>query len=245
MRFAQCLLLICLFPAFAHAQVVSDRPDAAEGASVVGRGVFQIETGFAQERNSARERTNSTPTLLRYGAFDTVELRLETDGRIAAPTARGYGDMAIGAKWHLFDGDKDGPAIALEGKVELATGSRAFRGQGSRPSLLLATEWELSPEYSLSIMPGISRDRDDSGAAFTAAILAVSLDKEWAEGLHSFVELSLPQIARTRYGGTQATIDVGVTYAVSKDWQVDTALFRGMNKKTPDIYWTVGLSARF
>ncbi len=245
MRIAQCLLLIGLLPALAQAQVVSDRPDVAEGPAVVGRGVFQIETGLARERNGAGERTYTTPTLLRYGAFDTVELRLETDGRMSAPSGRGYGDVGIGAKWHLQDGGEDSPAIGLEVKVDLATGSRAFRGQGSRPALLLATEWELSPEFSLSVMPGVIRDRDDSGAAFTAAIMAVSLDKEWTEQLHSFVELSAPQIAGSRHGGTQASVNLGVTYALSKELQIDTALFRGLNKRTPDIYWTVGLSARF
>src|SRR4051812_5398916 len=161
MRFVQCLLLILLCPVAAQAQVVSDRPDAADGPNILPRGVFQIETGLASERDSARERTRSTPTLLRYGAFDTVELRLETDGRISAPTARGYGDVAIGAKWQLQDGEKGEPALALIGQLEMATGSRALRGQGNRPSLLLATEWELSPAWSLTVTPGVIRDRND------------------------------------------------------------------------------------
>jgi hypothetical protein len=245
MRLASCLLLICLSPALVQAQVVSDRPDAAEGTTVLPRGAFQVEAGLAIERDRSREYTRSTPTLLRYGAFETVELRLETEGRLSAPAAHGMADMAVGAKWHLMDGENGEPAIALVGNIALATGARAFRGQGSRPSLLLATEWELSPDMSLSLMPGLVRDADDSGNHFVAGILAISLDKEWTEEFHSFIELSAPQIARTRYGGTQATVNAGVTYAVSKQLQLDTAVFRGLNKRTADLYWTVGLSTRF
>jgi len=32
---------------------------------------------------------------------------------------------------------------------------------------------------------------------------------------------------------------------LSNNWQIDAALARGLNKNTPDLAWTVGLSARF
>jgi hypothetical protein len=245
MQLAQRLLFILLLPACAHAQIVSDRPDAAEGSGVLGRGVVQIEAGLAAERNGAGERTTSTPTMLRFGLSDNVDLRLETDGRMGSPSGHGFADVTVGAKWRLQEGGKDSPALALIGQVGVPSGSRQFKGQGYRPSLLLATEWELSSDLTLAVMPGAVRDRDDNGAAFTAGILAVSLDQEWTEQLHSFIELSAPQIATARHGGTMATLNAGLTYALSKLWQIDTALFRGLNKRTPDLYWTVGLSHRF
>jgi hypothetical protein len=245
MQLAQRLLLICLFPTLAHAQIVSDRPDAAEGTGVLGRGVFQIEAGIAVERDRAGDRTTSTPTLLRYGISNDIDLRLETEGRMNSPSGRGFADVSVGAKWRLQEGGKDAPALALIGQVDLPSGSRAYKGQGYRPSFLIATEWELSPEMTLAVMPGILRDRDDSGSAFTAGVFAISLDTEFTEQLHGFVELASSQIARGRHGGTMATFDVGVTYTLSKDWQVDTAFFKGLNRRTADLNWTVGLSRRF
>ena len=61
-------------------QIVTDRPDFVESSNVVGAGRFQIETSFALDRNKAngiKERTYSTPTLLRFGINDTIEARLE------------------------------------------------------------------------------------------------------------------------------------------------------------------------
>lgn len=94
-------------------KIATDRPDFVESSDVVGKYRFQIETSVALERNKEdgfKERTFSTPTLLRYGVSDNLELRAETDGRLVARTddlvagtrvtERGYGDLSLGVKWH-------------------------------------------------------------------------------------------------------------------------------------------------
>jgi hypothetical protein len=70
------------------------------------------------------------------------------------------------------------------------------------------------------------------------------LDKEFSQGLHGFAELSLPRIARGGHGGTQASADVGATWLLSNDCQLDAMLSRGLNSRTPDLAVTVGLSFR-
>ncbi len=242
------LLLLSFFPvvAFAQAQapIAPDRPDAAEGAAVVGRGVFQIEAGLATERERGGERSRSTPTMFRLGVSEEVELRLETEGWTSAGKQRGMGDSALSAKWNFLDEDKSGVSMAVIGGVTFPSGAKAFRGEGSRPFLLLATEWELGKEWSLSVMPGLVRDRDD-GKSFSTGVLAISLDHGWTEQVHSFVELSSPRLASAEHGGNQLSINVGATYLVSKDWQVDAAVFHGLNQRTAQNFFTVGFSTRF
>lgn len=88
-------------------QIATDRPDFVGSSDVVGKGRFQVETSFARERDGSgaqRLHTTSTPTLLRAGVPDTLELRVESDGRMHAwdgsGSHRGYADASIGVKWH-------------------------------------------------------------------------------------------------------------------------------------------------
>lgn len=247
----------------AHAQqddtMEPDRPDFVDSSKVVGKGRVQLEAGYARERNrddGVLERTGSTPILLRLGAGDMLEARIETEGRMryradgpgVQERVRGWDDTTVGVKWHVADGDPDAgwrrPALGLIADASFATGSAFFRGQGVRPGLRGVAEWELPHGLSLGVMPGLVRDHDDAGRRNLYGVFAVSLDKDWSERLRTFVELAAPRIARASHGGSEASFDVGGAWVLTKDCQIDAALQRGLNHRTADLTWTVGLSVR-
>jgi hypothetical protein len=254
-------LLACL--AWPQAQaaeeaITTDRPDFVESSDVVGKGRFQLETSLAFERSSrqaVRTRSQATPTLLRLGVSDNLELRLESDGALrqrtdqagASSTDSGYGDLSIGAKWHMQEGDEatGKPGIAWLLHLDLDTGTRAFRGQGQRPSLRLVAEWEFAGGYSVGVMPGLLADRDEGGQRYVAGILAAVVGKSFTEHTRGFVEVSGQQLAAARHGGHVVSLDLGVAHLLSNAVQVDTAASWGLNKNTPDLTWAVGLSVRF
>lgn len=246
--------------AAADEPISTDRPDFVESSATVGKGRLQIETSLAFERNDAegvKTRTRSTPTLVRWGAGEDWELRLETDGFMRETSrdrntglgdkASGFSDTAVGIKWHTMDGDeKTGrPSMAWLFHADLNTGTREFRGSGLRPSVRAVAEWELPDEWSVGVMPGVVFDKRDDGKRFTAGILAVTVGKGWTDRLRTFVELSGQSLAAKKNGGSFVTFDTGVVYLLTNDTQVDFAISRGLNKDTPDFSWTVGLSMRF
>ncbi|MEX5744253.1 transporter [Massilia sp. X63] len=253
---------VALCAATAHAQdqdsIEADRPDFVESSKVVGKGRVQLETSALYERDrneEGRERTLSTPTLLRIGVSDTLELRIETDGRMVRHgredgqrvTQAGYGDTALGLSWHALDAQGGRPSVGVHLASEFASGSRAFRGEGVRPSLRVAAEWELPNEVTLGVMPGIGIDRDRSGPGagrYRYGIFGIVAEKAFGERLRGLVEVALPRIARGKHGGTEASFDVGAAYLLSKDVQLDAMLSRGLNSRTPDIAFTIGLSIR-
>ena len=66
-------------------KISTDRPDFLTSPDVVGKGRFQIETGVQVQRDDVhdtRTRTVSTPTLLRLGLTDRIEVRLDGYGRM-------------------------------------------------------------------------------------------------------------------------------------------------------------------
>lgn len=63
--------------------IATDRPDFVESGAVLDKGVFQLETSLAWEedrRDGLTTRSRTTPTLLRYGIGNALEVRLESDG---------------------------------------------------------------------------------------------------------------------------------------------------------------------
>ena len=248
------VLMSCAAGAHAQDGIKSDRPDFVESSKVVGKGRFQFEAGLLYERDrdaGVRERTLSTPALLRIGLAEALELRIETDGRMhrhiteagRRSTEAGYGDTALGLSWHAMDAAERRPSVGVLVSAEFDSGSRAFRGEGVRPALRVVGEWDLPNEMTLGVMPGIGVERGEGGS-YRYGLLGVVLDKEFGERWRGFVEVALPQIARGKHGGTEASFDIGAAYLLSRDVQLDAMLSRGLNSRTPDVAFTVGLSIR-
>jgi hypothetical protein len=238
--------------------IATDRPDFVESSNVVGKGRFQFETSFAIDKNDRygiREKISSTPTLLRYGFHDNLEFRLETDGFLSSKytdrnrkidqSTNGFSDTSIGLKWHVADAEANTPSIGILVHADLDSGSRAFRGQGIRPSIRAVAEWELANDFSLGVMPGLMSQKNDNGDRFVSGIFGIVLGKAWTDKFRSFVELAAPQIASSKNGGVLATLDVGVAYLLTPTVQIDTALSKGLNKNTSNLSWTIGISAKY
>ena len=236
--------------------IATDRPDFVESSDVVGTGRFQVETGLTSDRHAqdgVTVRTLTTPTLFRYGLGETTELRLETDGwtheRTTAPgtslTEHGWSDLSFGVKWHVLDNAGTTPGVAWLLHVDTATGSAPFRGQGLRPSLRAAIEWDLPEEFSVGLMPGVYVDRDDGGKRFAGGIFAVTLGKEWSPRWHSFLEVAGQQLAAKRNGGSVVTLDTGLAFVVTPSLQFDIEVSRGLTDAAPDFESGVGVSIKF
>jgi hypothetical protein len=225
-----------------------DRPNVANSSQVVGSRRIQLETGVQWDRQrdlEAHVRTLTTPTLLRIGVSDALELRVETDGRTIEHASdpgtgvhtvnAGWSDLSAGVKWHLADQDGMRPSVGLIAEAALPTGSRALRGSGLRPAVELPVEWDLGHDWSLGVMPGVVRDSD-----VTYGVFAASLGKAFGERLHGFAEVAAPQIGH----GTQALVDAGVAWLVNKDCQLDAMVVHGMNRQTPGFSLAFGVSVR-
>jgi len=242
-------------------RISADRPDFLTSPDVVGKGRFQIETGALVQRDdpagNTRTRTLATPTLLRLGVTDKVELQLETDGRVRTretdfPTqttvhAHGYADTAIAIKWQTHEGnaDKGEPGIGWVLQATMPSGSHAFRGTGVRPAVIGAFEWDLPNDMALGANAGLAYDTIDGGGRFFSGMLGAGLSKHLTGRLTIAAEIVAQQIARKKYGGNVAIADLGTTYLLTENVQVDALVGRGLTNASPKYLFTVGISARF
>jgi hypothetical protein len=245
-----CVLLLIALPARALAPIDTDGPDFVESSEAVPNERFQYEVDMTSVRNrrSAPHTTRiSTPTLLKYGAADNVEVRVAPEGYDRQDGKSGLGDTAFGIKWHSQDRD------ALQGKAavswilhfETPSGSTQFRGNGIRPSLRSVITWELPHDLALGLMPGIKYDTREDAHRFTSAILGAVLNKRFSDRFRAFVEMSAPQIAHARDGGVLAYCDLGAAYLLNNDLQLGIRTGIAANRNTPNDYVLFELAQRF
>jgi hypothetical protein len=239
-------------------QLSTDRPDFLSAPDVVGKGRFQVELGAQVERDDSRgirTRTVTTPTLLRFGVADTLELRLETEGHVrqretllatqVTDHERGWADTTLGIKWNSQKGTAGAPSIGWILEAELPSGSRAFRGRGIRPAVIGLAQLDLRGDMQISGNAGVKYDSDENGDRFTAALLGGGVRKTLTERFKVMGEVVAQQIARKKHGGNIVIADVAVAYLLTPSVQLDALIGRGLTSDSPKYVFTTGVSARF
>jgi hypothetical protein len=228
----------------------TDGPDFVESSEVVPKGRFQYEVGITAVRTRRSEphsTTISTPTLLRYGVADNLELRIAPEGYIREDGKSGLGDTAFGIKWHSHDRDasRGRPAVSWILHFDTPSGSNRFKGHGVRPSLRTVLTWELPQEMTLGLMPGIKYDTGEDAQRFTSAIFGAVLGRQFNERFRAFVEFSGSQIAHAKDGGVIASWDVGAAYLANNDFQLGMRTGIAANRNTPNRYVLFEVAQRF
>ena len=239
-------------------RIDTDGPDFVDSAEAVGKNRFQIEQDFVSERdrrNTMLRQTFSTPTLLRYGVSESVELRLQGDTHIREITrssgidmsVAGHGNLGMGLKWHSQDLDqaKNTPAVSWIVQMDTPTGSNDFRGRGTRASLRSIIAWDLSHQNSLAVMPGLVHDSRADGHGFTSAVLGINYGKIFTDNFRMFVESSTSQVARAANGGVVSAWDIGAAYLLTNDWQLGGRFAVAANRNSPSNAIVVELAGRF
>jgi Putative MetA-pathway of phenol degradation len=235
---------------------------AAEAeASTINVGGAQLEFKLSETRDdrdatvSVRER--ATPFLARIGIASNAELRIETDGRTtvteteratgAKISTQGYADATIGVRWRYQDGDekKNTPAIAVQAAVGVPSGTSVLRAGSVATTIKLIAEWDLGNDASIGIMPGLLHERNAVGQWYTAPSIALTLGKNWTPKFRTTVELVAPRLSSVDNGGNEATANLGATYTLSDNFELEAVYLRGITKTTPESSFLFGVNIKF
>ena len=115
------LLAFCSIAVYAQDNVefTADRPGASTGPSVVGRGVIQLEQGIQYDADGGADTFTFSNTLLRYGLFPNMELRLGGDGFLYQENESvqgfkpAFSGLSVGTKIKCFEGQGPVPAVSV------------------------------------------------------------------------------------------------------------------------------------
>lgn len=135
----------------------TDRPDYADCATVVGRGVVQLETGFLHTRrnDNVTRVTNEqwADTALRVGVSDTFELRFKWKGYLTEEIKdvgsgvngieRGLADPALGFKVQAFQQDNWLPLQTLVTRISVPVGSDNLTSERPEFGFAYIYSWQI------------------------------------------------------------------------------------------------------
>lgn len=231
--------------------LVTDRPDATEASSTVGKGVLQIETGGLyesfEENDIKSESYTYNTTLVRYGILDNLELRLgwnfvegrtTVDGNKLDNVTSGLSPLLFGVKIDIAEEKGALPEIALIGHVfPIFSASQDYRPETTGVDFRFSMSHTLSETSSIGYNLGGQWGNDSSEAA---AIYTLAYGKSITDKFGFYVELygDLPEDSSANHFW-----DAGFTYLASNDLQLDT-YFGTSITKGQDLLIGLGFSYR-
>lgn len=232
-----------------EADLVTDRPDFTESASVPGPGRVQVEGGWTVEGTDDAREHSLGEVLIRIGIGERFEARIEPATWISVDDgeggeASGLEDAGIGFKVLLLDASPPAvPAAALLVSSSVPTGDDEIGESGWQPEARLALGWDLSELWSLGANAGWGRPRA-GGKRFDQALGSVVLGRSLGARLGAFLELY--GFAPADPGGDDAAwVDGGFTLGFGHDAQFDVRAGAGITDAASDWLFGLGFARRW
>lgn len=224
--FILSIAFFCGISAFAQEEVefTADRPGASTGPSVVGHGVIQLEQGIQYDGTEGYGTYTFSNTLLRYGLFPNMELRLggdaflyPSDGCDVAYSAA-FSGLSVGTKIKCFDGVGAIPAVSVLADFAVPyTASSGFNTDHLAPSLYLLFENPVTDWLSIGYNVGAEWD---GTLAQPTTFAALCLGFSATDRLGCFVESY--NYFNSTFGNVYA-MDFGLNWMAGKKVQLDIA----------------------
>ena len=215
---------ISLFPFFIFATddvaFSTDRPTVTASSSLVGRNSFQWEQGFRYDNNGNHGQFTFSNTLLRYGLFDHMELRLSGDAYLYQESGdfhTAFTGISIGTKISCYEGKGAIPAISVLANLAIPhTGTTGVSAEHLAPSLYLLFDNPIGERFNLGYNIGAAWNGTHPTPS---SLVTLCLGYKITDNLGSFIE-SYNTFAPD---GNAYGIDLGFTYMLAKKLQLDIA----------------------
>ena len=244
-------------PAPLEGTIATGRPSFGTGTQAVPAGRFQLETGYTYSAQGD-DGTQTYPTpLLRVGLVDRVEFRLSTAGYVQADAGEdGLTGPRVGFKFEVFDERGLRPALAIQPSVLLPLGE-VPGGHTYDPLLQIAAAHSLPGPFAVAANVSVGASTASTAGGGIGSGAAQATTAQAAAYAHSeqlsyfptgrvglFVE-HFATYTDAGDGDDQQNLDVGATYLLNDNNQVDVVLGVGLNEAAPDYFVGAGYSFRF
>lgn len=234
-------------------ELITDRPDITESATVVPMKRLQIESGFIyvkKLRSVALDITSITfnSTLFRCGLNKYVELRLGLEylgkysiNKISMNEIRdvGTGPLYLGMKLQINKEVGWLPEIAAIPGINLPfTAYLPFQTKSFEPELVMSFSNTLLNWLELGYNFGGVSDSENKNIFWWYSI---ALNSELDYGFGVYVELH-SQFQSKKVSSHY--LNGGIVYLATNNFQIDCSGGFGLNSNSPDVHWGFGFSWR-
>jgi len=245
-------------------EMATDRPDKTESPFTVDAGHFQIEAdilNYTYDRyNSARtdtrvETVSIAPMNLKVGLCNAVDLQLVLQTYesirthdLATGTVqnnRGFGDLIIRAKWNAWGNEGGATAFAVMPYLKLPTNQDNLGNDSVEGGMIFPFAFELPAGWSMGLMTQFDLLHDATGSGHHPEFLnSVTFGHDIIGHLAGYAEF-FSAVSTESGSDWIGTVDLGLTYALTKDIQLDGGVNLGVTRAADDINPFLGISWRF
>ena len=237
----------------------TDRPDQTESPFTVDAGHVQVEMDLV---NYTHDRANgvTTETLaiapinFKVGLLNNVDVQFLLDTYVREKTkvatfpstkTQGTGDLLTRLKVNLWGNDGGETAFAVMPFVKWPTANSALGNGKTEGGVILPLSISLGDRFGLGLMTEFDFLRDAVGAGHhTDYVNSITLSCDMTDKIGAYVEF-FSLISTEQGSDWQGQVDLGVTYGVTADVQLDAGINLGVTDSAPDYQPFVGLTARF
>jgi len=244
-------------------ELSTDRPDKTESPYTVDAGHFQFEMDVLSYATAHDDsgggdlRTRAlaiAPINVKVGLSANVDLQVVVDtynrvrvtDRVANTVDRrsGFGDITTRLKINLWGNDGGKTAFAAMPFVKFPTNQHDLGNDSIEGGVILPLAVELSGGWGLGLMTEVDflRNADDDGYD-VSFINSITFSHDIAGKLGGYVEF-ITEISTADNSDWVGTLDLGLTYGLTDDVQLDAGINIGVTDAADDLNPFVGVSWR-
>lgn len=240
-------------------ELSTDRPDQTESPYTMDAGHFQIEMDLAnyvhdRQAIATVEAWAIMPINVKVGLFNNVDLQFVWDSYVRTSTEfkgfpvfkntdDGSGDLTTRLKINLWGNDGGTTAFAIMPFVKWPLSQSALRNGKTEGGIILPLAVELPAGWGMGLMTEVDFVRDVSNAFDTEYFNTVTFSHDIVGNLGGYVEFAA--LITPEGGSWQGQVDVGLTYGLCPNSQIDIGCNFGVTDSAPDYNPFVGLTLRF
>lgn len=244
-------------------EMATDRPDKTESPYTVDAGHFQIEMDLAtytyDKHNPARDGTivrtwNIAPINFKVGLLNNVDAQFivqphtyvhTSDPAAGVSKQRGFNDFLVRVKWNLWGNDGGDTAFGLMPYMKLPTNQDQLGNRSVEGGLIAPFAMELPAGWSMGLMPQLDIVRDTASSGYHPEFVStITFGHDIVGDLAGYVEF-FQSLSLERGAPWVATVDLGLTYGLTKNIQLDAGINIGVTRAADDWNPFVGISWRF
>jgi hypothetical protein len=241
-------------------EMATDRPDKTESAYSVDAGHFQIEMDLLsythdQSRHETAKSLAIAATNFKVGVLNNVDLQIvvesyniqRTKDRDTGDSSRlsGFGDVTFRSKINLWGNDGGPTALSVMPFVKVPTPKRDLGNGATEGGVIFPFAMELPCEWGFGAQVEVDHLRDsDSSDYHQEFSQTATVSHDIVGKLGGYVEL-FNSVSNERHSAWIATFDLGFTYSITRDIQLDAGVNIGLTDAADDVNPFIGLSMRY
>ncbi len=243
-------------------RIETDRHDFTQSTVTVGRGVFQIESGytfFYKDHSEEIETSHVLPEmLLRYGISENIEVRTRTDYiwrfNDEADDVDGAEDQQFALKLQMTEQQSLIPESALEIRISVPTGGKAWNTERVQFGLDYIYGWELNEDFWLYGSTGFAESalgdfsflpEEPSGDRFVIVTQSAAIGIDLTEQSTMYAEFFGIFSKNLEGEPTVGVFNIGIDYYLSNNFVLDIRSGVGLTPDSDDFFVGVGGGYRF